>query len=61
MQHLLFFSTIIPLFIEFHPTLTTPLTTINKGVLVNITDFTIEINTINHFINNRVNLKRLIL
>jgi len=33
--------------------LTTPLTTINKGVLVNATNFTIEINTINHFLNNR--------
>jgi len=33
--------------------LTIPLTTINKSVLVNATDFTIEINTINHFLNNR--------
>jgi len=33
--------------------LTTPLTTINKGFLVNDTNFTIEINIINHFLNNR--------
>jgi len=33
--------------------LTIPLTVINKGVLVNVTSFTIEINTINHFLNNR--------
>ena len=32
---------------------TISLTTINKGVLVNATNFTIEINTINHFLNNR--------
>jgi len=33
--------------------LTTSLTTINKSVLVNDTNFTIKINTINHFVNNR--------
>jgi len=32
---------------------TTPLTTINKGIFVNAINFTIEINTINHFFNNR--------
>lgn len=32
--------------------LTIPLTTINKGILVNDTNFTIKINTINHFLNN---------
>ena len=30
--------------------LTTPLTLINKGVLVNDINFIIEINTINHFL-----------
>ena len=52
MQHLLLFSIIILLFIEFHPTLTTPLTTINKDILVNVINFTIEINPINHLLNN---------
>jgi len=33
--------------------LITPLTTINKGILVNDNNFTIEINTVNHFLNNR--------
>jgi len=31
---------------------TTSLTTINKSILVNDFNFTIEINTINHFLNN---------
>ena len=30
-----------------------PLTTINKGILVNDINFIIKINTINHFLNNR--------
>lgn len=56
-QHLLFFSTNIPLFIAFQSSITTSLTIM--GVLVNHTDFTIKINTINinHFLNNRVKLK----
>jgi len=36
--------------------LTTQLITINKGVLVNDTNFTIEINIINHFLNNRAQI-----
>ena len=32
--------------------LTNPLTTINKDILVNNTNFIIEINTINHFLKN---------
>jgi len=31
----------------------TSLTTINKSIIVNDTNFTIEVNTINHFLNNR--------
>jgi len=30
----------------------TPLTTINKDVLVNYTNFTIKINSTNHFLHN---------
>jgi len=42
--------------------LTTTQITINKCILVNDTNFTIEINTINHFLRNRqTNIKRLIL
>jgi len=56
MQHLLFFYIIILLFISFK--LTTLLTTINKGILVNDINFTIEINTINSQTLNHRNLER---
>jgi len=38
--------------------LTTPLTRINKSTLVNEIHLTIEINTNNHFLNDRVKLKK---
>ena len=53
MQHLLFFSHYYTLIYWISSNLTTRLTTINKDVLVNDTNFTIEINTINHFLSNR--------
>jgi len=53
MQHLLFFFHYYTLIYWISFNLTTQLTTINKGVLVNATNFTIKINTINHFLNNR--------
>jgi len=37
--------------------LTTRLTTINNGVLVNYTNFTIKINSTKNFYKNRENLK----
>jgi hypothetical protein len=49
MQYLLFFPLLYPYILS---NLTAPLTTINKGILVNDTNFTIKINTINHFLNN---------
>jgi len=52
MQHLLFFP-LLRLIYWISSNLTTPLTTINEGILVNTTNFTIEINTIKHFLNNR--------
>lgn len=38
--------------------LTTPITTINKGVLVSEINFTIELNQPNHFLRNHVQSKR---
>lgn len=37
--------------------LSTPLTTINKGILVNETPFIIKINTANHFLKNWAQIK----
>jgi len=53
MQHLLFFFHYYTLIYLLSSNLTTPLSTTNKGVLVNATNFTIAINTINHLLNNR--------
>ena len=53
MQHLFIFFHYYTLIYLISSNLTTILTTINKGILVNDTNFTIEINTINHFLNNR--------
>ena len=47
------FSTNILLFIEILFYLTTPLTTINRGVLVNSINFMTKINLTNHFLKNR--------
>jgi len=54
MQHLLFFFHYNTLIYWISSNLTTPLTTINKGVLENTTNFTIEIKTINHFLNTLI-------
>jgi hypothetical protein len=54
MQHLIiFFPLINPYLLNF-----TPITIINKGVLVNDTNFTIKINTTNHFIKNHAQPKQ---
>jgi len=53
MQHLLLFFHYYTFIYWISSNLTIPLTTINKSVLVNATNFTIEINTINRFLNNR--------
>ena len=47
------FSTNILLVIEILFHLTTPLTTINSGVLMNSINFTTKINSTNHFLKNR--------
>jgi len=52
MQHLLLFFHYYTLIYWILSNLTTPLTTINKGILVNDINFTIEINIINHFLSN---------
>jgi len=52
MQHLLLFHYYTLIYL-ISSNLTTSLTIINKGILVNDINFIIEINTINHFLNNR--------
>jgi len=58
MQHLLFFPLLYPYLLNFIQLnySKSPQTTINNGVLVNATNFTIKINTINHFFNNRAQI-----
>ena len=53
MQYLLFFPHYYTLIYLIPSNLTTSLITINKDVLVSYTNFTIKINTINQFLNNR--------
>jgi len=52
MQHLFYFFHYYTLIYWISSNLTTLLTTINKDVLVIVTNFTIKIITINHFLNN---------
>jgi len=53
MQHLLLFFHYYTRIYWISSNLTIPLTTINKGILVNDINFIIEINTIYHFLKNR--------
>lgn len=55
-QEMFLLSNIL-LLVAFESSMTTPLTIINKDVLVNNTYFTIKIKTINHLFNTRVKLK----
>jgi len=59
-EHVLIFSTNMPLIIVFQSSTNIPLTIINKGVLANNKYFTIKINTINQFLNNRTQTRHLI-
>ena len=52
MQYLLFFSHYYTLIYWISSNFITPLTTINKCILVNDINFTIEIKTTNQFLNN---------